>query len=230
MILLSIIFFFYLNKRISPKTKIIQFNFEKYKINIADINSLKYRSSNYQENSLDKNDFMFRLLTDDLYFNLTIGTPPQIIATIWNMNKYSFKIYSSSYNCNQSFTYKELKNFLILALMQQSGQCLISRPVQPGNSVRGYPAAFSKIATRWAFRTSFVQLSVFEGLSGYALYLQATKSLPVFPSFCFSKSLLLSGSPIHRRELPMSYVFCALSQTQIGVGHRRIESGAPIRS
>ena len=112
MILLSIIFFFYLNKRISPKTKIIQFNFEKYKINIADINSLKYRSSNYQENSLDKNDFMFRLLTDDLYFNLTIGTPPQIIATIWNMNKYSFKIYSSSYNYNQSFTYKELKNFL----------------------------------------------------------------------------------------------------------------------
>ena len=63
MILLSIIFFFYLNKRISPKTKIIQFNFEKYKINIADINSLKYRSSNYQENSLDKNDFMFRLFT-----------------------------------------------------------------------------------------------------------------------------------------------------------------------
>ena len=112
MILLSIIFFFYLNKRISPKTKIIQFNFEKYKINIADINSLKYRPSNYQDNSLNKNDFMFRLLTDDLYFNLTIGTPPQIIATIWNMNKYSFKIYSSSYNYNQSFTYKELKNFL----------------------------------------------------------------------------------------------------------------------
>ena len=112
MILLSFLFFFYLNERISSKTKIIQFKFEKYNINIADINSLKYRSSNFQENSIDKNDFMFRLLTDDLHFNLTIGSPPQIIPTIWNMNKYSFKIYSSSYNSNKSFSYKEIKNFL----------------------------------------------------------------------------------------------------------------------
>jgi len=112
MILLSFLFFFYLNERISSTTKIIQFKFEKYNINIADINSLKYRSSNYQENSIDKNDFMFRLLTDDLHFNLTIGSPPQIIPTIWNMNKYSFKIYSSSYNSNKSSSYKEIKNFL----------------------------------------------------------------------------------------------------------------------
>ena len=99
MILFSIIFFFfYLNKGIdsSSRTKIIQFKFEKYNINIADINSLKYRPSNYQDNSLNKNDFMFRLFTDDVYLNLTIGSPAQIIKTIWNMNKYSFKIYSSS--------------------------------------------------------------------------------------------------------------------------------------
>ena len=116
MILFSIIFFFfYLNKGIdsSSSAKIIQFKFEKYNINIADINSLKYRSSNYQDNSLNKNDFMFRLFTDDVYINLTIGSPPQIIKTIWNMNKYSFKIYSSSFNFNKSMTYKEIsKPFL----------------------------------------------------------------------------------------------------------------------
>ena len=116
MILFSIIFFFfYLNKGIdsSSSAKIIQFKFEKYNINIADINSLKYRPSNYQENSLNKNDFMFRLFTDDVYINLTIGSPPQIVKTIWNMNKYSFKIYSSSFNFNKSMTYKEIsKPFL----------------------------------------------------------------------------------------------------------------------
>ena len=111
MILFSIIFFFYLNKGISSKTNIIQFRFEKYKINIADINSLLSRSF-YKENSVNKNDFMFRLLTDDLYFNLTVGSPPQIIPTIWNMNKYSFKIYSGSYNFNKSNTYKEIKPFV----------------------------------------------------------------------------------------------------------------------
>ena len=108
MILFPIIFFFYLNKGISSK---IQFRFEKYKINNADINSLLSRSF-YKENSVNKNDFMFRLLTDDLYFNLTVGSPPQIIPTIWNMNKYSFKIYSGSYNFNKSNTYKEMKPFV----------------------------------------------------------------------------------------------------------------------
>ena len=116
MILFSIIFFFfYLNKGIdsSSSAKIIQFKFEKYNINIADINSLKYRPPNYQDNSLNKNDFMFRLFTDDVYINLTIGSPPQIVKTIWNMNKYSFKIYSSSFNFNKSMTYKEIsKPFL----------------------------------------------------------------------------------------------------------------------
>ena len=111
MILFPIIFFFFLNKGISSKTNIIQFKFGKYKINIADINSLLHRST-YKENSVTKNDFMFRLLTDDLYLNLTVGSPPQKIATIWNMNKYSFKVYRSSYNFDKSNTYKEIESFV----------------------------------------------------------------------------------------------------------------------
>ena len=98
------------NSNIYSISKIIQFKFEKYNTNIANINSLKYHSSNNPNDFLDlsKNDFMFRLLTDNLYFNLTIASPPQIMPIIWNMNQYSFKIYSSSYNFNISQTFQNI--------------------------------------------------------------------------------------------------------------------------
>ena len=108
----SLIFFFYLKKEIHS---IIQFNFEKFNTNVANINSLKYHSSNYPDtlNNLSKNDFMFRLLTDDLYLNLKIGSPPQIIPTIWKMDYYSFKIYNLSYNYSRSTTYQGIsENFI----------------------------------------------------------------------------------------------------------------------
>ena len=106
----SLVLFIFLKIGIFSKSKIIQFKFEKYKTNIADISSLKYYSSYFPNNFLEssKNNFMFRLLTDDVYFNLKIGSPPQIIPTIWNMNQYSFKIYSSSFNSNKSKTYKNI--------------------------------------------------------------------------------------------------------------------------
>jgi hypothetical protein len=106
-----IIFLFYIIK--SSYSNVIKFNFEKYKTNIVDINSLKYHSSNYPNNITLKNDYIFKILTDDLYINLTIGTPPQNINTIWNMNTYSFKIYSSSFNYNISSTYKNISSNFI---------------------------------------------------------------------------------------------------------------------
>jgi len=104
------IFFFLLKKGTYSKSKIVQFKFEKYNINIANINSLIYHSSNYPNNLLviSKNDFMYRLLTDDLYFNLTIGSPFKIIPAIWNMNQYSFKIYMSSNEFNKAINYNNI--------------------------------------------------------------------------------------------------------------------------
>jgi hypothetical protein len=89
--------FVYLN------AKIIKYTFEKYPINIAGVNSIK--TYNQDTSILTSNDYMFRLFTDDLYFNLTIGTPPQIVPTIWNMEKYSFKFYNESFYKNNSSTF-----------------------------------------------------------------------------------------------------------------------------
>ena len=52
-----IIFLFYIIK--SSYSNVIKFNFEKYKTNIVDINSLKYHSSNYPNNITLKNDYIF---------------------------------------------------------------------------------------------------------------------------------------------------------------------------
>ena len=114
-IIFSFVLFVFLKIGIFSESKIVQFLFEKYKNNIADINSLKYYSSYIPDDFLElsKNDFMFRLLTDDVYFNLKIGSPPQMIPAIWNMNQYSFKIYNSSYNDYNSKTYKNIsENFI----------------------------------------------------------------------------------------------------------------------
>ena len=52
--------------------------------------------------------YIFNKLTNDFYFNLTLGTPSQIIQTIWNMNQYSFKFYSNSFNENLSSSFKNI--------------------------------------------------------------------------------------------------------------------------
>ena len=114
-IIFSLTLFIFLKIGIFSVSKIVHFKFEKYKNNIADINSLKYYSSYIPDDFLEisKNDFMFRLLTDDVYFYLKIGSPPQMIPAIWNMNQYSFKIYNSSYNGYNSKTYKNIsENFI----------------------------------------------------------------------------------------------------------------------
>ena len=92
------------------ENKIVKFKFEIYPINIAGIESLKSFIS-YWPSSLNRialNDYIFRLFTDNFYFNLTLGTPPQIIPTIWNMHQYSFKLYNNSINKNNSSTFKNI--------------------------------------------------------------------------------------------------------------------------
>ena len=87
------IFVAFILNNIYLESKIVKFKFDIYPINLVDIDSIK--SYNYypkpEVNIYAKADFMYRLLTDDFYFNLTSGTLPQIIPTVWNMNKYSFK-------------------------------------------------------------------------------------------------------------------------------------------
>ena len=92
------------------QSKIIKFKFEKYPINVNSIYSI-IQCSYFQrpeEEILALKDFLYRLLTDDFYFNLTLGTPPQIIPTIWNMHQYSFKFYEKSFNENKSSSFKNI--------------------------------------------------------------------------------------------------------------------------
>ena len=95
---------------IYSQTKIIKFKFERYPINQIDPNSL--RTNDYYLNPYDEilvsKDFLYRLFTDDFYFNLTLGTPMQIMQTIWNMNQYSFKFYSNSFNESLSSSFKNI--------------------------------------------------------------------------------------------------------------------------
>ena len=90
--------------------KIVKFKFEQYPINLNNINSI--HTYNYFPKPIDEikanNDLFYRLLTDDTYFNLTLGTPPQIIPTIWNMNQYSFKFYNKSFYIDKSSSFKKL--------------------------------------------------------------------------------------------------------------------------
>jgi len=61
----SFIFLYYNILGIYSKGNIVQFKFEKYKTNIANINSLKYRSSyelNTNLKNISKINFMFRLI------------------------------------------------------------------------------------------------------------------------------------------------------------------------
>ena len=94
------------------QTKIIKFKFEIYPINIASLSKIKifgfYNTASIK--LLCLNDLLFRLFTDDFYFNLTLGTPPQIIPTLWNMNQYSFKFYNSSFNQNKSSSFKNVSS------------------------------------------------------------------------------------------------------------------------
>ena len=95
-------------------TKIVQFNFKRYPYNIININSLIHHSKNNNNNKYSiENDYIFRLFSDDAYLNLTMGSPIQVIPTIWNMNKHSFKIYSNSYNYKQSITFKNISDKFI---------------------------------------------------------------------------------------------------------------------
>ena len=95
--------FLYLTKSASL-SKIVKFKFEIYPTNLVNVNSIKMRSTDLR--FISSNDYFFRLFTDDFYFNLTVGSPQQIISTIWNMNQYSFKFYNLSFNKEESSTFK----------------------------------------------------------------------------------------------------------------------------
>ena len=100
-------YFFYLFSLIIEHAYlIVKFKFEKYPINLNNINSIQ--TYNYFPKTTNaNNNFFYRLFTDDIHFNLTLGTPPQIIPTIWNMNQYSFKFYNKSFNINKSSSFDD---------------------------------------------------------------------------------------------------------------------------
>ena len=107
----NILFVFILNFAYL-ECKIVKFKFEIYPINLANIDSIK-SYNNYPKpelNYLANNDFIYRLLTDDFYFNLTFGTPPQTIPNIWNMEKYSFKVYNRAFNFSKSSSLKNISS------------------------------------------------------------------------------------------------------------------------
>ena len=85
-------------------SKIVKFKFEIYPTSLVSVNSIIMRSTEMR--FISSNDYFFRLFTDDYYFNLTVGSPPQTIPTIWNMEKYSFKFYNLSFNKEDSSTFK----------------------------------------------------------------------------------------------------------------------------
>ena len=52
------------------------------------------------------NDFITDLMQNELYVNLSMGTPKQDFKAIIKMDKYGFIIYEDAYNCNISSTYE----------------------------------------------------------------------------------------------------------------------------
>ena len=89
------------------QTQITKFKFEPYPFNIEGKESIKSFIS-YDSDNLDLDDFLFRLF-DDLYFNLTLGTPPQIIPAIWNMGLSNFHFYNQSL-LNKSSSFKNISS------------------------------------------------------------------------------------------------------------------------
>ncbi len=94
------------------QNKVIKFKFEIYPINIESTSYTKiFGAYNTATNKvLSLNDLLFRLFTDDYYFNLTLGTPSQIIPTLWNMDKYSYKFYNGSFNQNLSSSFRNISS------------------------------------------------------------------------------------------------------------------------
>ena len=98
------LFIFHFLTKSASLSKIVKFKFEIYPKNLVSSNSIETSSIDFR--SISSNDYFFRLFTDNYYFNLTVGSPKQIIPTIWNMNKYSFKFYNLSFNKEESYTFK----------------------------------------------------------------------------------------------------------------------------
>jgi len=51
------------------------------------------------------NDYRAQMLQNELYINLTLGTPKQIVTSIIKMDLNSFVIYDGSFNRNISSSY-----------------------------------------------------------------------------------------------------------------------------
>jgi len=62
----------------------------------------------------NENDVINNIFNNIIYVNLSIGTPPQIVPFILNMNSQTFTVYEKVFNKNLSSTYKELSKLEIL--------------------------------------------------------------------------------------------------------------------
>ena len=108
------------------QTQITKFKFEPYPFNIEGKESIKSFISHSpgKLDNLDLDDFIFRLF-DDFYFNLTLGTPPQIIPAIWDMGEHSFQLYNQSFNVNNSSSFKQISSAVLSQLYDKSKEAIL---------------------------------------------------------------------------------------------------------
>ena len=97
-----------LNRKIQPKLIIFFFIYELLQKINCNYLSMNFSSINYSKNNTY--DFMSIIFNNELYIDLSIGTPNQKLKIILRGNEQTFYITEKTYNHSLSSTYKGEKN------------------------------------------------------------------------------------------------------------------------
>ena len=65
-----------------------------------------------KDETIKGKDYHSLLLQNELYINMSLGTPKQYIKALLKMDKYGFMIFEKAFNYSQSETYEEIKDKL----------------------------------------------------------------------------------------------------------------------
>ena len=76
-------------------------------VSIKNFLAIPFKTINLQYNESSK-DFFSKIFSNDIYVNITLGTPKQIVKTLIKMEHDQFYIYSEGYSHDKSSTYKNL--------------------------------------------------------------------------------------------------------------------------
>ena len=109
----------------------------------------------YNENNVINNIF-----NNILYVNLSIGTPPQTVPFVLNMNSQTFTVYEKVFNKNLSSTYKELSKLENLNDNEDASSGIKSMDIlniNNGERFQTYIIAGKNILCNYTFQTLCLQ-------------------------------------------------------------------------